>query len=1122
MKGCKSRPSTNSGGHSIDHAVRLDRTALGANNGVAMPTVRCPVLIGRDPELWALEDALLAANRGESRLVLLQGEAGMGKTRLTEEIASRARKLGCAVLRGSCSEAEVSLPYLPFVEAIGNWLADAGAGAVADRLGPLRDDGAALFPVLAADGGSPQAPDATQAKARLFEALVALLSMPAADRGLALVVEDVHWADAGTREFLDFLSRRLVTQRAMVLVTCRSDELHRKHPVVPLVRSWERSRLAAIVTLKPLPPESVRAMIGSIFSTTEVSDEFATWMHERVEGNPFVLEEMLKEAVDRGDIYRTASGWDRKPLAEISVPDSVRHLILLRLERLAPAHAEVLRVAAVLGRTFDDATLAEVSGAGDEVVRDTLAEAVRHQLVEEELDAGNRFRWRHALTQEAVYSDLVGPVRRGIHSRAADALARSGRSPVELTAHLLAAARFEEATRAARRAAEDAERAFAYEEAASLYERATEGAGDDLQRARLLCLTGRAYAMAQQPSNARAFLEEGVRQFETCGERLDAARFRVWLSRSWWDQSRTDVARKELEAALPVLQDAGPSAELALALRGLAALHAFALEPEACADAAERAVAVAREAGDDFHRVWAQAFLLLGLMGRGDVDAALHLFERTYREAASRGFMFIVQNACWNDVWLRCRLMLDGLDEARARIDELLNRPEYRMQQLSTRSYVALVRGDPAAAVADAREVEQIAARVGHEKFATRMRLQAAEALLEAGRIEEASAAMPPLSWRVDPQDVVYDAGAQIRLRLADGRVADAGRLGLEIVADIDRFAGYRETVAAGVEGLVAAGRLDEAERAVAVSAAHRMPAGRAWLDEAAARVLLARGDAAAAVPRALAAVEEADRLLFRLVALRGRVLLAGALAQAGDRDEAQRVLARALSDAAAMGAGRLAAHARAVAAETGLAVPAADEPPAALESGAGRRIPAGERVITSLFADVRGYTPLTARTPPAQMAETMGGLWRSAKQVVERHQGIVDKFAGDAVMATFNVEGADLDHTVHALRAAFELRDRAALADLTVGIGIGVGPAVVGHLVSDGDVSAIGVGVNLAARLQASAKAGEILMSEEAHRRVQGWLVERGIEADRDTIALKGFDEPQVAYRIVAHPPLV
>ncbi len=156
---------------------------------------------------------------------------------------------------------------------------------------------------------------------------------------------------------------------------------------------------------------------------------------------------------------------------------------------------------------------------------------------------------------------------------------------------------------------------------------------------------------------------------------------------------------------------------------------------------------------------------------------------------------------------------------------------------------------------------------------------------------------------------------------------------------------------------------------------------------------------------------------------------------------------------------------------------------------------PHGERLVTSLFADIRGYSELSSSVPPEVLSERLRMLYRLARVAVERRQGMIDKFAGDAVMATFNASGTHLDHTVDALEAALALRDRAESIDLPLGIGISVGPGILARGVSDENIAVSGEATNLAARLQAAAGPGEILLSADAHRRLAAWLDERGLD---------------------------
>src|SRR6266850_864621 len=274
----------------------------------------CRILVGREEELSTLEDALLAACRGEGSVVVLAGDAGIGKSRLCAELSDRAERIGATVMEGSCSEADIALPYLPFLEALGNYLSTGESAKVRDRLGVHARDLSKVFPQLA-EAMSPTTNEAEtpDSRMRLFEAILALLGLASEDRGLLLIVEDLHWADASTRELLDFITRRLRNRRLLVLATYRRDEMHRKHPLLPTVQGWQRSRLAQLLELEPLAPEGVAKMVSSIFDNTNVGAEFRDFMHARSEGNPFVLEEMLKAAIDRGDSRAASLGGGRRP-----------------------------------------------------------------------------------------------------------------------------------------------------------------------------------------------------------------------------------------------------------------------------------------------------------------------------------------------------------------------------------------------------------------------------------------------------------------------------------------------------------------------------------------------------------------------------------------------------------------------------------------------------------------------------------------------------------------------------------------------------------------------------------------------------------------------------------------
>ena len=503
-----------------------------------MQRALCPVLIGREDELSELEDGLLAANRGEGQVVVLAGDAGRGKTRLATELQRRARRLGMNVLWGGCSEAELALPYLPFLEAIGNYLAGADIEDLRTRLGPVRRELAHLFPQLEPEGVAPDV-DSTQGRLRLYEAVLALLSQAAREQGLLLLIEDLHWADASTRELLDYLTRRLRNARIMVLATYRSDEMHRKHPLLPLIQGWKRGSSATVVQLEPLSPEKLAEMVVAIFDLGDegVADDTREFLHARSEGNPFVLEEMLKASLDRGDIFRNDEGWTRKALQEFKLPASVRDTILLRMDRLNPEEVEVLRVAAVLGGSFSYASLVAVSGKPESVVRGSVEICVMQQLlVDDPRHPRNGFRFRHALTREAIYDDIIAPVKVVLHGLAADNLQTSDASSLELSRHLLAAGRVAEAIPLCLEAAEKAASEYAHADAAALYERVLPNlAEDEPLRARVLCHLGTAHWGAGHSAAAHAYLKSGISLLEQLDDLQSVAHFRLVIGRCAWE-----------------------------------------------------------------------------------------------------------------------------------------------------------------------------------------------------------------------------------------------------------------------------------------------------------------------------------------------------------------------------------------------------------------------------------------------------------------------------------------------------------------------------------------------------------------------------------------------------------
>jgi class 3 adenylate cyclase len=1084
-----------------------------------MDRVVCPVLVGREREVTELEDALLDANRGDGQIVLLAGEAGVGKSRLAAELERRARKIGMTTLSGGCSEADLALPYLPFLEALGNYLTGANVEKVRRDLGSLSRELAHLFPQLEPDA-TRETGDPTQAKLRLFEAIIALLRIAADHSGLLLVLEDLHWSDDSTRELLDYLTRRLRGTRIMVLGTYRADELHRKHPLAHLIQAWRRTKAANVIELQPLPPDGVAAMMRAIFDESEITPEFSNLLHERSEGNPFVLEELLKAAIDSGDIYRKSDRWERKGLEELRLPQTVRDTILLRLEKLSPEQAEILQTASVLGRSFTYPVLVAVSAGDDRSVQAALHASVQQQLLEEEPKNNGRYRFRHALTREAIYEDMIAPRREELHGIAADVLtARAETAPIDLAFHLLAANRWSDAVPMGIKAAEEAERNQANREAAQVYERLLIHVKDGPMRAQLLCRTGSAYHRANEPARAQRFLEQGIPLLEAIGQEVEASGYRIILGRCYWERSQPATARAEYERARAVLERAGPSEALANAYIRLAGLHMFELQFDECLAMANRAAEVAAAAGAEAARIWAGVFVGGALANLGQVDEGFRRMDLAHSESVAHGLTGIAANALYNGAVIRVRMFRarEALDRLRLFEGLRVGTHATHLELLATGSAWQCL-GYPDRAHELQQQALVLARETQTHTFEAWIRRDLAVTIGALGRPDEGLKAIGPVGMNLELQDLVLLLRETIRLQMDAGDIAGAEVNALTILSR-PVWPAYEARMLgdAAVEVFVRVGRIDEADEIVS-RGREGDPIAQSMQDRMEGRLALAKGDFTTAREMLLKAASAFEACSYALEEMRTRRSLAEAHVKAGDRAAAEAELRKVVRIADEHGAIFEGDQARAALNDMGVeqagegSISLSPSGETVRERGAKE---AEERVVTVMFADVRGYTEMVTNEAPADLVDRVSSFHRWARQEIERHHGVVDKYAGDAVMATFNVSGARLDHALQALQAAMAIRDKANAAGLPVGIGIAVGAAVVGSLTAEANMSAIGEVTNLASRLQGQAAAGEVILSAEAYKRTRDWLTQHSKQSTEESLTLKGFAEAVPAHRL-------
>ena len=879
-------------------------------------------LVGREAELSQLVSMLASAAAGRPVVALISGDAGVGKTRLVAEVAARAREDGFTVLSGRCAELGDAVPYLPLADALRDaTTGPSPGGAVLDALA-ARPALSRLLPDR--NEGQPAGGDMPGlVQQQLFGAVLGMLAELAAASPVLLVLEDVHWADQSTRDLLTFLSRMLHAERLAVVATYRSDDMHRRHPLRPLVAELLRLPSVSSIELGPLSPSAMAQHLTEL-SPSRLDVQAIDRMITRAEGNAYYAEELL-----------AASS------AGSQLPAGLADLLLARMERLSAAAQQVLRTAAVTGRRVDDELVRQASGLDELVYEDALREAVAHQLLVPDGEQG--FSFRHALLREAIYADLMPGERTRLHARLADLLADERRlaevpgTAAELAHHCLASHDIQGAFSASVLAGEEAERLAApaeahrhYDQALSLWERVTDpekiaGVG----RGKLAFWSAVSAADGGDTVRAAAQLRRLLGYLDETSDRKLLCRAQERLAYFLNDLGEDAAAAAAGQAAVDALPADPPSWEYARALATHArALLAFA-DQDAVKARAEQARAAAMAAGAPW--VEADALVTLGLVSErsGKIADAVAMFSTAHRQAAEARVLGVELRATYQ--LARLQLEQGDLQSAAQRAHEGTERANgaglglaqygLDLRYLHYLAHFADGSWDDAQEIADGFPI-----RVTGPAEA---RLSAMALFIAVGRgldvVEERRVWLEPMFardgfaeyitrgllaerdlWRGDTPSAVAEVEATIRAieEIDEGyyspqliRVAAVGLGALADQAVAARVSGDSHRLASVLEqadGLLQCAREGAANR--------QMPGfalgvdGRGWLARAEAEWRRANGDN---TPAAWQAVVDAFGEAFVYETARARWRLAEALAEAGDRDAAgiQWLLAKEVAD---------------------------------------------------------------------------------------------------------------------------------------------------------------------------------------------------------------------------------
>jgi DNA-binding CsgD family transcriptional regulator len=391
------------------------------------PSIVCPVLIGRVLQLDTLVHSMEQACDGYGQTVLISGEVGIGKSRLVVEATSRlhssqaqARQPAALILQGRCFEQDAVLPYAPLLDVLRTFLASRSPGDTARSLGPSAPELVKLLPELATllpnlTASPLLAPE--QEKRRLFESLKQFLTRLSVTSPLLLIIEDIHWSDDTSLEFLLYLARHLVSHPILLVLTYRSEELH--PALTRFLAALDRERRATEFTLVRLNIDEVEAMIRAILHLPPPARiDFLEAIFALTEGNPFFIEEILRSLIPEGAPFDRAGTLDLQPhqtggAFRPQIPRSVMVAVQQRLDHLSPDARNLLSIAAVAGRRFDFVLLQALIHRDETTLIQLVKELLTAQLVVEESE--DVFTFRHVLTRQATYTDLLVRERKALH-----------------------------------------------------------------------------------------------------------------------------------------------------------------------------------------------------------------------------------------------------------------------------------------------------------------------------------------------------------------------------------------------------------------------------------------------------------------------------------------------------------------------------------------------------------------------------------------------------------------------------------------------------------------------------------------------------------------------------------
>jgi predicted ATPase len=642
--------------------------------------------VGRERELAELKGHLEDSISAQGRLVFVIGEAGIGKSRLISELVEDVESENIMTLFGRCLYDENTEPYLPFIDAFGEYISgrkrkddsyssddsqttedfySMGLVGIAEStplaFDPLHSSSDAqgdlvpigLLPIGDEDLGVHPSKireiNLQQERTRLFESLSQLVNDISEDKPLLVILEDLQWADDGSLQLLHYLARNIQNSRVMIICSYRPEEIENikgeVHPLSKTLRRMRPEKLFFEIVLERFDEQSTASMIESLLKIQNIPEAFTRRLYGESEGNPFFVEEVVKSLINEGLINPSDYSWDKKfDPSKIHIPSTIRDVIGRRMDRLDEKTRGILSYASVIGNKFTFETLHKLSDLNEEALVDSIDALIAANIIhEDKASIDEVYRFDHTQIREVIYNSMSRSRRRLMHKRIGHIIEKLNKNRLDevvynLARHFYEGKDTEKTITYGIRAGEKATKAFAPEDALTYYNMALEALkrldDTDENKQKMIFLLKRLGEISFNLSEWKPALEYYKKAIELCedtesdGERAECLRKTGYVLNR---MGKWKIATKNFEKSLSISKKLDDRFGIADAHRGIGYIHWRLGEYDDAIAHYNECIQFSMEIGD-MHTI-ALAFIELGnvYIETGDIDKAIEYYNKSLK-----------------------------------------------------------------------------------------------------------------------------------------------------------------------------------------------------------------------------------------------------------------------------------------------------------------------------------------------------------------------------------------------------------------------------------------------------------------------------------------------------------